>query len=45
MSTTFRYLAKNPQGKTVTGSITAGSQGQVVQELRKKNLSTSLRIA
>ncbi|MAE77701.1 MAG: hypothetical protein CMJ85_12635 [Planctomycetes bacterium] len=39
MSTTFRYLAKNPQGKTVTGSITAGSQGQVVQELRKKNLT------
>nr|HMQ22887.1 hypothetical protein [Planctomycetota bacterium] len=39
MSTQFRYLAKDPSGKTVTGTMSAGSEGQVAQELRKKNLT------
>lgn len=39
MSTQFRYLAKDPSGKTVTGTLSAGSEGQVAQELRRKNLT------
>ncbi len=34
----YKYQAKNFGGKTVTGTITAGSQGEVIGELRKRNL-------
>ena len=39
MATQFRYLAKDQQGKTVTGSMSAASQGHVADELRKKRLT------
>lgn len=39
MATQFRYLAKDSSGKTVTGTMSAGSEGQVAQELRRKNLT------
>lgn len=35
---TFKYSAKNAEGKTVSGTLTAESAGQVVGELRRKNL-------
>lgn len=35
----FRYTAKNVSGQRVTGSIVASNQGEVVSELRKKNLT------
>lgn len=39
MATTFRYLAKDPHGKTVTGTMSAPSQSRVAAELRKKRLT------
>jgi len=35
---TFKYLAKTPEGKTVDGVVSAGSAGEAVGELRRKNL-------
>ena len=35
---TFKYSAKNSDGKTVSGTLAAGSAGEVVGELRRKNL-------
>lgn len=34
----FKYQAKNFGGKTVSGTITAGDQNEVIGELRKRNL-------
>jgi type IV pilus assembly protein PilC len=39
MSTQYRYLAKDGSGKTVSGTISAVSQSQATQELKKKNLT------
>lgn len=36
--TSFKYQAKNFGGKTVTGTITASSQDEVIGELRRQNL-------
>ncbi|MBU0755235.1 MAG: type II secretion system F family protein [Planctomycetes bacterium] len=36
--TTYKYTAKNMEGSTVKGSMDAQSEGEVVGELRKKNL-------
>ncbi|MEZ5989816.1 MAG: type II secretion system F family protein [Planctomycetota bacterium] len=38
MATTYTYTAKDGAGKTVSGTIRAPSEGEVVAELRKKNL-------
>ena len=35
---TYKYSAKNQAGKTVSGTLTAGSAGEAVGELRRKNL-------
>ena len=35
---TFRYAAKNPNGKTVEGTISADDKAQAVAELRRQNL-------
>ncbi len=38
MAQRFTYAAKDGSGKTVTGTLTANSQSEVVLELRRKNL-------
>lgn len=35
----FKYTARTPDGKETSGMIAAGTQAEVVQELRKKNLT------
>ncbi len=35
---TFKYTAKDPSAKTVTGKITASDQASVIDELRKRKL-------
>ena len=35
---TFKYTAKTPEGKSVSGTLVADSAGDVVGELRRKNL-------
>ncbi|MBI5852238.1 MAG: type II secretion system F family protein [Planctomycetes bacterium] len=39
MATSFKYEAKDAAGKTVTGTITAETQNEVVADLRKKQLT------
>jgi len=34
----FKYAAKTQEGKTITGTVTAATAGDVVGELRRKNL-------
>jgi len=36
---TFKYQAKNAKGKTISGTLSASSQGEVVGELRKRSLT------
>ncbi len=38
MSQNYSYTAKDPKGKTISGTMHADSQGDVVFELRRKNL-------
>ncbi|HHI78463.1 MAG TPA: type II secretion system F family protein [Planctomycetes bacterium] len=38
MSQNYSYTAKDPKGKTISGTMQADSQGDVVFELRRKNL-------
>jgi type IV pilus assembly protein PilC len=38
MSQNYSFTAKDPKGKTISGTMQADSQGDVVFELRKKNL-------
>ncbi len=35
----YKYSAKNADGRTVTGTLTAGGKDEVVGELRKRNLT------
>ncbi len=35
----FKYVARTPDGRQTTGVVNAGSQNDVVQELRRKNLT------
>jgi type IV pilus assembly protein PilC len=39
MATTFKYQAKDAAGKTVTGTVMADSQNQVIDDLRKRRLT------
>ena len=39
MTTTFKYQAKDPSGKTVTGTVTATNQTEVVADLRRRQLT------
>jgi type IV pilus assembly protein PilC len=39
MSNQFKYSAKDQSGRTVTGTLSAESQNEVVGELRRKNLT------
>lgn len=39
MATTFKFQAKDIAGKTVSGTITADSQTQVIEDLRKRRLT------
>lgn len=39
MATTFKYQAKDASGKTVSGTITASSQTDVVADLRRRSLT------
>ena len=39
MVTQFKYSAKDLQGRTVTGTVRADSQSDVVGELRRKQLT------
>jgi type IV pilus assembly protein PilC len=39
MTTSFKYQAKDASGKTVSGSMTAGSQSDVVADLRRRRLT------
>jgi type IV pilus assembly protein PilC len=39
MPTTFKFQAKDTSGKTVSGTITADSQTQVIEDLRKRRLT------
>jgi type IV pilus assembly protein PilC len=39
MATKFKYEAKDGAGKVVKGAVTAGSQSEVVADLRKRNLT------
>ena len=35
---TFKYQAKDARGKTVSGTVNARSQGDVLGDLRRRNL-------
>ena len=35
---TFKYSAKTSDGKTIQGTLVANAPGEVVSELRRKNL-------
>ena len=39
MATSFKYQAKDAAGKTVTGTVTANTQGDVVADLRRRSLT------
>src|SRR5690606_41595386 len=39
MTTTFKYQAKDSSGKTVSGTMQAGSQSEVVADLRRRRLT------
>ena len=39
MATSFRYQAKDSAGKTVTGTVSAASQAEVVADLRRRQLT------
>ena len=39
MATSFKYQAKDSAGKTVIGTVTANSQGDVVADLRRRSLT------
>src|ERR1041385_4060075 len=36
---TFKYVAKDQDAKTITGKIEAGDQNMVIEELRKRKLT------
>ena len=38
MATTFKFEAKDGTGRTVSGTLTAESQAEVVADLRRKSL-------
>lgn len=35
----FRYSAKNPEGRTISGTLTASDESEVIGELRRRNLT------
>jgi type IV pilus assembly protein PilC len=39
MATTFKYAAKDPSGRTVTGTMKADSQNDVLTDLRRRRLT------
>src|SRR5690606_28059018 len=39
MVTTFKFQAKDPTGKTVSGTLSAETQGDVVADLRRRSLT------
>ncbi|MEZ5963399.1 MAG: type II secretion system F family protein [Planctomycetota bacterium] len=39
MTTTFKFQAKDSSGKTVSGTVQAGSQSEVVADLRRRRLT------
>ena len=39
MATKFKFEAKDAAGKTVKGSVSANSQSDVINDLRRRNLT------